>query len=71
MTPEQARALHALANEIERFAPVAATFKGMSPVDAARATLRMVVELMRERADGKPDTGRPATDAELQNSMSS
>lgn len=63
--PFCAEALHAVADEIAGFMPVASTFKGMNGAQGAKVTLRMVVELLRERADGKPDTSRPATEEEL------
>jgi hypothetical protein len=57
MHPEAKKALHEIADEIEGFAPVPSTFKSVKrdPVVGARMTLRMVVELIRERADGKPN----------------
>jgi hypothetical protein len=57
---DQAADLRAIASEIEAMHPVPSTFKGMTPAQAARSALRMVVELLRERADGVPDTSRPA-----------
>lgn len=67
MAPETRAALHKVADELEAFAPVTSTFKSMrnKPEAAARITLRMAVELIRERADGKPDTSRPADPAHL------
>jgi hypothetical protein len=66
VTPSQAKALRAVADELEGFVPQAVSFKGMNGVQGARVTLRMAVELLRERAGNKPDTTRPATPAELQ-----
>ena len=65
VSPAQSDALRAAASEIEGYVPVAATFKGMTGVQGAKVTLRMVVELLRERADGRPDTTRTATAEEL------
>ena len=62
MTPECKAALHKIADEIEGLQPVPSTFKGVknSAVTGAQITLRMVVELIRERADERPDTSQPA-----------
>lgn len=66
MTPEARAALHKIADEIADLQPVPSTFKGIKDTAAAaRVTLRMVVELIRERADGKPDSSTPASDAHL------
>lgn len=65
MTPSQAKALHAVADELEGFAPLPGTFKGVSAAKAAKITIRMAVTLLRERADNKPDTSRTATAKEL------
>lgn len=62
MTPEAKRELHKIADELEALRPVPSTFKGVrnDALAGARITLRMVVELIRERADEKPDTSKPA-----------
>jgi hypothetical protein len=65
LTQLQAAALRAVADEIAGFVPVASTFTGMTAIQGAKVTLRMVVDLIRERADGRPDTTRKATDDEL------
>lgn len=65
VTLSQAKALHAVADELAGFIPLPDTFRGMSGVQGAKVTLRMAVELLRERADNKPDTGRPASEDEL------
>lgn len=60
-------ALHRIADEIAGFEPVPSTFKGVrdDAVTGARVTLRMVVELIRERADGKPSATKQANPAHL------
>lgn len=68
MTPSARRELHKLADEIARLQPVPSTFKGVrrDPVVGAQMTLRMIVELIRERADGLPDSSQPAAKEHLE-----
>jgi len=58
-------AILALADEIENYVPVAATLKGVTPVAAAKITLRMCAQLLRDRAHGDTSRDRPASELEI------
>lgn len=66
MTPECKAVLHKIADEIEGLKPVPSTFKGIknNAVTGAQITLRMVVELIRERADDWTQSPRRREPAE-------
>jgi hypothetical protein len=64
-SPVERAAMLKLADELEGLRPVPSTFKGVRPEAAAAITLRMAVELTRERATSAPDTSTEARQEHL------